>query len=216
MTVISAGALLLLLAACAQVPDPAEREPRLSSLYDMSREGRFQEVRPLLRDHLLEYPDDAGAHMLLGRCYLASKNISELRMAEGEFETALMYFNRSGKQSPLPPYTDESFELQLHLELPKASLELAHNLVQLLQRNPNLPLTFDGLIAKIDRSLDNARKLRPNSKDVDLLEQNLTNLRILAENYQQPQRPRRRNTPGRRRPAPNNRPLSPQTVGTPT
>jgi hypothetical protein len=81
------------------------------------REARYSDGAEAAKQHLLRHPEDAGGHFLLGRAFLTTNN---LVLAQGEFETALHFFYKNGKQNPLPRFEDaEYFELICHIEMTK-------------------------------------------------------------------------------------------------
>lgn len=110
--------LLLGAGACGRPP----REDLLAKGEYLCREARWEEAIPVLKQHLLENPRDAGAHYYLGRCYLNQRSPWPM-LAVGELETAMYLFLKSGKVSPIARFNATYFELSCHLEMSKVYLK---------------------------------------------------------------------------------------------
>lgn len=92
-------------------------------------DGRYAEAAATFKQRLLEKPDDAGAHFYLGTCYLYDAQNNWLGIAQGELETALALFEKSGKASPVPRFDAEYFEIICHVNKAKIYLLLISSLV---------------------------------------------------------------------------------------
>ena len=117
--------LLLLLSACSADPPPS----LLAEAEILVLDQKWAEARELLKRHLVNYPDDAGAHFYLGRCYMLDEPLWPV-VAEGEFQTALRLFNRNGKQSPIERYPAQVFEWFCYKEMATTLLLQIDRLVE--------------------------------------------------------------------------------------
>ena len=111
-------AAILTFAACiVGCPAPEPEVDLLAIADEQCLNQQWDAAVDTLRDHLIMFPDDAGAHFLLGRAHAA---LGHLVIAEGEFETALAYFVANDRQNHLPRFEDpQYFELINHVELCK-------------------------------------------------------------------------------------------------
>ena len=139
-------------------------------------EARWQEAIPVLRAHLLRNPRDPGAHFYLGRAYLLHA-LPLLVHAEGELKTALYLFHEQGGESPIERFDDTYFELACHLELSKVHLSV----VQMVMNAGGRRELLERALEQCDEHLDAARRIDPESPDVEQLETLLTDLRAAID-----------------------------------
>ena len=112
------------MAACgAQAPS------YLAEAETLVLDQQWTEARELLKRHLVNHPEDAGAHFYLGRCYMLGEPLWPV-VAEGEFQTALQLFNRNGKESPIERYPPEVFEWFCYKEMATTLLLQIDRLVE--------------------------------------------------------------------------------------
>jgi hypothetical protein len=80
------GVVLIMLSGCGRSPqyDPAP----LRQAAALGDEQRWDDARPLIKAHLLKFPEDAAGHYFYGLSYLHLAE-PELTIAEGELLTAL-------------------------------------------------------------------------------------------------------------------------------
>lgn len=90
-TALAAAAFLLV--GCA----PPEYDPSLLAQAAQlgEKEQRWDEARPLIRDHLLKHPDDPMGHYYYGLSFLHRRE-AQLTLAEGELLTAQALLERNG------------------------------------------------------------------------------------------------------------------------
>ena len=135
-------------------------------------EARWQDAIPVLRAHLLRNPRDPGAHFYLGRAYLLHA-FPLLVHAEGELKTALHLFHEQGGESPIERFDDTYFELACHLELSKVHLSV----VQMVMNAGGRQELLERALERCEEHLEAARRIDPESPDVEQLETLLTDLR---------------------------------------
>lgn len=168
------AAVVFAAAAAAGCPAPTPGPEMLDRADALCREGQWLPATETLKYYLMHHPEDAGAHFLLGRCYLY---LQHLVLAEGEFETARHYFTAGGRENPLPRFESaDYFEMMTYIEISKVYLQQIQLMMQ-LNASP------DALSDRLDRwqqALDAARKIKPDSPDVaagqelhDLLEREI-------------------------------------------
>ncbi len=64
----------------------------------------------MLRQYLLQDPNNAAAHFYLGRCSLmADPKAYSYFIAEGEFQTALHIFRRNGRVNPIDRFASAEY-----------------------------------------------------------------------------------------------------------
>lgn len=130
---------------------------------------------PLLKQRLLEAPDDAGAHFYLGRCYINDKQRRRLAIAEGELETALNLFIRQGRQSPIRRFKPLYFEFICHAEMLHVVLE---QIVFLLEHGAAPPI-LAYYAEKAERIFEEAQRLVPTGPDIENMRSLLDEIRAL-------------------------------------
>lgn len=135
-------------------------------------EAEWREAIPVLRAHLLRSPQDPGAHFYLGRAYLLHAP-PLLVHAEGELKMALYLFHKRGGQSPIERFDDTYFELACHLELSKVHLTV----VQMVMNTGGRRALIERALEQCEKHLEAARRIDPESSDVEQLETLLTDLR---------------------------------------
>lgn len=167
--ILVAAAVLSVSAGCAQRTDAGLLEQAEYFIL----EQRYAEAIPLLKQLLLSNPNHSGAHYYLGRCYFAPKDTFWFTIAEGEIQTALNLFIREGRKSTIPRFPDAYFELICHLDIAKIRLRQAMFLVE-----QDAPLSaVSELLAQAADSVEEARKVAPDSPDVTQIDQTLTQFR---------------------------------------
>lgn len=157
---------------------PRKADPSLFSQAEyLILDQRFEEAVPLLRQFLVSYPDHAGGHYYLGRCYFAAKDQFWLAIAQGELETALNLFDASGGKSPIDRFSDTYFGMICHLDIVKIQLKRAIFILE--AGGPRV--TCELLLADAREMLERARKIDPDSPDIQTIEQGVEDLaRVLG------------------------------------
>ena len=115
--------LAVLFSACAAV------EPKGDLLEEaelLCLDQQWGKARPVLRQYILQNPNNAAAHFYLGRCNLmADPKAYSYFIAEGEFQTALRIFRRNGRVNPISRFASaEYFEYRCQIESAKAYLNI--------------------------------------------------------------------------------------------
>lgn len=132
---------------------------------------------PVLKQRLLQDPDDAGAHYYLGRCYLAMaiKNIRKAYpvIAEGELRTALNLFIKGGRHSPIPRFNDTYFELSCHYQLANVYLFQLSLMEQLHATPPDI----EDKLELLEREVNAARAIKPNAPEIKQYDQQVQDIR---------------------------------------
>lgn len=172
-----AAAVAIVIAAAGCAPRLADPGLFAEAEY-LILEQRFEEAIPLLRRFLVSYPDHAGAHYYLGRCYFAARDQFWLAIAQGELETALNQFHASGGASPIERFDDTYFGLICHLDIAKIQLKRA---LFLLESGAPRELCR-ALLADAREMVERARGIDPESPDVETIEGMVEELaRVLGE-----------------------------------
>jgi tetratricopeptide (TPR) repeat protein len=129
----------------------------------MLRDQQYEEAEKTIKQHLLANPNDAGGHFLLGRVYSYPDDERYLVLAEGEFRTALFYFEQSGKKNPIPRFEDPTyFELITHIEIAKIYLRQLDILFEL-----KAPLySIRNRLKAMRDELNEAREVDPDAPDL--------------------------------------------------
>lgn len=91
--VVSLAASAFLLVGCA--PPAYDPAPLAQAAELGEKEQRWDEARPLIRDHLLKHPEDPVAHYYYGLSFLHRQD-AQLTLAEGELLTAQALLERNG------------------------------------------------------------------------------------------------------------------------
>jgi len=120
---LTAAIIALTLVSCPSEPQPDLLAKADAMLLEIGadaegNEEKFREVIDVLRRFLMQNPHHPGGHFLLGRTHLRLNN---LVVAEGEFRTALYWFEQRGKENPIPRFSGaEYFEIICHVGIAKA------------------------------------------------------------------------------------------------
>ncbi|HIJ64392.1 MAG TPA: hypothetical protein HPP77_00470 [Candidatus Hydrogenedentes bacterium] len=171
----------LLAAGCG----PAPEEDRLATAERMCLDQQWREAISVLKAHLLEHPDDPGAHFYLGRCYFNSGS-DYLYSAGGEFETALTFFVKNGRKNTIERFPDDFFELICHIEGAKVPLKVADVLM-----SRGAPYwEIEPFLDACENKLEQARAVDPDHKDVTDLQRLLDELRQALRSVHKPAFPR--------------------------
>lgn len=160
--------LLVTLGACRE---PAGDDV-LVAAYDLGRDYRGEEARPLVAAYLRDHPDDAGGHFVLGLAYLHCRE-PYLSMAVGEFEMARYCLHRTGRTGVLGQFmAPDEFEAETHRETAISYLRWTHfameQSVPAHMIRPKLELAFD----EVQRGL----ALDPDSQLLKEMEETLSQL----------------------------------------
>ena len=158
-------------------------------------EAQWQEAIPVLRAHLLRTPRDPGAHFYLGRAYLLHP-LPLLVHAEGELKTALYLFHKQGGESPIERFDDTYFELACHLELSKVHLAV----IQMVMNAGGRQELLERALEQCEENLEAARRIDPESPDVQQLETLLNDLREAIHDEAPPEPEPQREPPERGEP----------------
>jgi len=93
---------------------PTDKE--LVEAWTLCENLEYEKAFPLVREYLLQYPDNPVAHYLLGKCY-QQREQPALTLAKGELDTARFLFERDGDLSVLDKaMTAEEFQATLHCD----------------------------------------------------------------------------------------------------
>jgi len=159
------ASIALVVAGCRQAP-PDDLLARADAL---CKEQKWDDAIPLLKRHLLAHPaapdGNVAAHFLLGQCYMFGGRLFT-GPAEGELRLALRYFLENGKTSPFAEFSNEYFELRLHLEIAKVHLKR----LQAAMATGAPPAVLREILARCKRAADEARQIQPDSNDVKQLD----------------------------------------------
>lgn len=161
-------ALALWPAAC----DRAPKENLLERAETFCLEGRWDESIPLLKEYLLEHPNDPGAHFYLGRCYF-NRTPPYLFASAGEYDTALTQFVKNGRKSTIQRYGDSFFEFMCIIDAAKIPLRITEVLVE----SGAAPSEIEPYVRACEAKLEAARAIDPNHQDVKDFERLLEDLR---------------------------------------
>jgi len=170
------GLLAAALAAGVVACGPAPEGGLLEQAEQFYLDGQYDAAIPLLKRHLLAYPDDVAGHFYLGSSYTLASEGFHLTLARGELETALAQYHRSGaKVSPIERFSSaDYFELRCHLELGKV---LFKQVVFMLEnRWPSAAV--NETMRAFEETLEEARRISPESDDVKNLEGIIRELRL--------------------------------------
>jgi len=138
-------------------------------------EQRWREAMDVLQLYLLGYPDDAGAHYYLGRCYLAMDD-DWVGLARSRFEQALGLFYAHGKKSPIDRFDDQYFEMICNIDMAKVDLA---QMDRLLEAGAS-PRLLEQVMAQCLSAAQRARSVAPDRPEVMQLEEILRQLGPLA------------------------------------
>ncbi|GMV99521.1 MAG: hypothetical protein AMXMBFR84_06600 [Candidatus Hydrogenedentota bacterium] len=163
------AAVLIAIGAAACQSQP--KRDLLAEAEYLCLETRFDEAIPILKQLLLEQPHHAGGHYYLGWCYLSSSDNRWLMVAQGELETALAIYKRTGGPSPIPRFSSQYFELICHIDIAKVHLRQLLFILDNGAPSGLNPFTLiEALVQKCKEQAEAARKVDPESKDVTDLE----------------------------------------------
>ena len=170
--------LVVAACACSRAPERdlfAEGE----TLY---LDGKYTEAAEVLKQRLVENPDDAGAHYYLGSTYmsncikpdqtaLSNRDMPPdrwLGIAQGELEMALELFKRQGKVSPIPRFDATYFEMMCHVTRAKTHFILLQSILETPPnpRGPNMRSLVPGIIKKCAEEAEAAENVSPNAPEV--------------------------------------------------
>lgn len=176
-----AALMLLLFAGCGADPP----KPNLAEAEILVLDQKWVEAREMLKQYLVNHPDDAGAHFYLGRCYMLGEPLWPV-VAEGEFQTALQLFNRNGKVSPLERYSSQVFEWFCYKEMATTLLLQIDHLVE----GGVMPFQFAPLIEQARYYYERAVELQDDPEGLAEMDAILRGLEIESR-----KRPYRRPVP---------------------
>jgi len=180
--------LLVLVSGCAKQPERdlfAESEQLYLSL-------RYDDAIGLLKQHLAQHPEDAGAHFYLGTCYLNSPKNGWLGIAQGELLTALALFDRQGKVNPIPRFNDATyFELICHINLAKVYLRLVLNVMNMDANQLKIDhrTALRGLVNGLQEQYEAAKQIDPNHADVKGLRERIEEVQGFMQTLPSPSTP---------------------------
>ncbi len=182
------GLLLCAMTGCRQTPGKAVIE----QAYTQAEAYDWRTVLPLVKDYLVYHPRDAGAHLLLARCYL-EVTPPTLAIADGELQTALELAASGGD---LGPYADrltrDQFIAFVHEKRAKMYMRG-------YQEGLRMSAAPEVLRRQLEHSLDEVQRgLATDSQSSVLLEMQQTLEETLAalESLKLERAPRERRTPG--------------------
>ena len=172
--------LVILVAACA-----CSRAPQRDLFKEgetLYLDGKYSEAAEVLKQRLIENPDDAGAHYYLGSTYmsncirpdqtaLSNSDMTPdrwLGIAQGELEVALELFKRQGKVSPIPRFDATYFEMMCHVTRAKIHFILLQSILDAPPnpRGPNMRWLVPGIIKKCAEEAEQAEKVSPDAAEV--------------------------------------------------
>jgi len=103
--------------ACGTPPEEtAEELFKKGEFYCLEKE--WDNARDVLRKSLLLEPDHSGSHFYLARAYFLAEDFRPA-IAEGEYLTALHFFERDGKVCRIDRFDSAYFEFITYLDLSK-------------------------------------------------------------------------------------------------
>ncbi|MCC6794381.1 MAG: hypothetical protein IT366_04625 [Candidatus Hydrogenedentes bacterium] len=172
--------LVILVAACA-----CSRAPQRDLFKEgetLYLDGKYSEAADVLKQRLIENPDDAGAHYYLGNTYmsncirpdktaLSNSDMTPdrwLGIAQGELEVALELFKRQGKVSPIPRFDATYFEMMCHVTRAKIHFILLQSILDAPPnpRGPDMRSLVPGIIKKCAEEAEQAEKVSPDAAEV--------------------------------------------------
>lgn len=172
--------VIVLVAACA-----CSRAPQRDLFKEgetLYLDGKYSEAADVLKQRLIENPDDAGAHYYLGNTYmsncirpdktaLSNSDMTPdrwLGIAQGELEVALELFKRQGKVSPIPRFDATYFEMMCHVTRAKIHFILLQSILDAPPnpRGPNMRSLVPGIIKKCAEEAEEAEKVSPDAAEV--------------------------------------------------
>ena len=109
-------AVALLLAACAlPIGGCVDAAPPgvLHRAEDLGAERDWGAAKQLVKTYLIDHPEDASAHMLLGESYLHG-NPPFLTLAQGEFRTAVSLYARMKERGQGKRFESDSVFLTIN------------------------------------------------------------------------------------------------------
>jgi len=107
---VSLLAVSFLATGCRRSPG----EDVLLDSYRLGQQHRWNQALPHVKAYLIEHPDDAAGHYLLGQCYLHVP-APHLTIANGELQTALNCFQRTRDLGVFASLmTPNKFESDIH------------------------------------------------------------------------------------------------------
>lgn len=158
MLVLAAGVLAAVAFSSCSTPDDRDL---LAEAQFLSRDGRWQEAVPILKELLLSDPSNPGGHYYLGQCYLLSQDFRPL-LAEGEYQTALAYFLRDGGDRKIAGFQPRYFEMMCNVESAKVALKLA----AILSSHGSPMNELQDILDRARDYIQRAREVNPNSPEV--------------------------------------------------
>ena len=161
---ISAATLSILMSAVLGCSDAPKRDI-LAEAEQLVLEKNYAAAIPLLKQHLIETPFDPAGHFYLGRCYMEDNDNFWPRIAEGEFQTALMLHKRSGAAaSPIARFKDpDYFPMMCQVNSGKV---LILQVTYLLENGVGLERIQD-LVLQAKHYVDLAREIMPDADEVN-------------------------------------------------
>jgi tetratricopeptide (TPR) repeat protein len=162
--------LSIILTACS--PPPEEKADELFKKGEFfCLETEWDKARDVLRQALLLEPDHSGAHFYLARAYLLAEDFRPA-IAEGEFLTALHYFERDGKRCRIERFDSDYFEFITYIDLTKVCM---YEYMALRGYGAH-PKNLTPIIERSRIYLAKAKEIGTVPEDIDFMEENLRRL----------------------------------------
>ncbi len=154
-------------------PPKAHNEDLSAQAEFLVLEERWAEAISVLKESLLLYPEDPGAHFYLGRCWLNVAKFNDwpgpwLVLAEGELRLARQLFLAQGKHSPIARFSDTYFEVICNIERAKVYLR---QLTVVAEHPRQLAgATLESILSSLQQAIDDAKAVDPGAPEVLQLE----------------------------------------------
>jgi tetratricopeptide (TPR) repeat protein len=152
MSLLKAVFLSTFLLAAITSCSPARGEDALRKAEAYVSERDWERALATVKEFLLTNPHNAGAHLLLGQCYLHMPEPA-LDVAEGEFKTALFLYEQTGSIGGINVPSQEQFQAIVHTEMAITYLRALYEVI-------DKPVTGRTLEWLATRSLDHTRRAR--------------------------------------------------------
>jgi tetratricopeptide (TPR) repeat protein len=177
--------------ACAPKPDDASLDRQFAEAERLCLDRQYAQAEAVLKDYLLQRPEDAGAHYYLGRTYLllgeelfnaylrgeisngqAADRQGDVRkliwkfrpdIAEGEFQTALRLFIRNGRVPPIERFDPKYFEMMCSLD----AARILYFRAFFLAAYGAPPESLSGFVTRALEYVETARGVLPEAAEVD-------------------------------------------------
>jgi hypothetical protein len=138
-------------------------------------EKEWDSARDVLRQSLLLEPGHSGAHFYLGRAYLLAEDFRPA-IAEGEFLTALHFFEEDGKKCRIDRFDNTYFEFITYIDLTKVCVYEYLALINYGAHPKNLVF----IIERARGYLGKAKEIGGVPEDIELMERSIRGLEEMS------------------------------------